>query len=315
MIRYGWMATLLLMLAACGSSRKTHYERAIAHYDAGNFVAAVAGFQLAAKADEQPRDALFNAGLSLYKMARYQAAVETYALVINRYGEAADVHVNMGAALARLGQLAQARESYQQARTLEAHYAYPLLASVRFLLDYGDHKDLPQARAWAEQAIALEPHSSNAHYLLGLVLDQSQQAEVACEAFTQAARLDAENMDAVLARANCLLTEKRYDEALIHFMRAAIAMPENPTAFLGTARCFRERGDYVRALQAYHRAKDLGGDPKIVQAGIARTSVAMLQRQMKVMEKSAAADGDATAKAESLRRLRDLMDDWQRLLR
>jgi tetratricopeptide (TPR) repeat protein len=85
--------------------------------------------------------------------------------------------------------------------------------------------------------IQIDPNNAGAHYILGELARQDGKCDDAMPRFTQAIHLDPNFGEAYLGQGLCLVTMKKYQEAIPPLRSAERLMPENPEVHnsLGTA--------------------------------------------------------------------------------
>lgn len=107
------------------------------HLTQGDFAAAESHFRKAISFDENHQRAWMNLGITLAHQTRYQEAFDAFARVV---GPAA-AHSNVGAIMAKQGQVQQAKKAFQQALSLNRALRQP----QAFLSYYAQHSSQPTA--------------------------------------------------------------------------------------------------------------------------------------------------------------------------
>jgi len=108
----------------------------------------------------------------------------------------------------------------------------------------------------ARKAVIVDPKSSNAHYVLGLVQQRLDQFDLADEAYRKAINIDPRNPDALNAYGSFLCERGRYDDADRYF-RQALENPlyQSPWLALHNAGwCRQQAGDPVAAETDFRAA-------------------------------------------------------------
>lgn len=151
------------------------------------------------------------------------------------------------AAQADLGDATQALQSVQQARALQAS-ADAWLAEVPIRLRA---RQLAEANAAADRALALAPASAAAQYQKGAVLHLQGDLAGALAAYDRALQADAAHIEARVARIGIRLDQQRHAEAATDIAELQRLSPREP------------RGAYLKALLA-----ERNGQPAAVQAAL-----------------------------------------------
>jgi len=206
----------------------------------------------------------------------------------------------------------KAIEYFQRAIALDSSYAaaYAGLADAYWLLGSPGWEVeepatlLPQAKANAERALAIDPQSAEAHAVLAMIKlnydwdrpgsereiqealrlnpSFSQAHEYYSATLTTAGRFDeavaearrAMEVDPLSAGAATTLATRlwyarRLDEACAQFTRTLDTSPEFGLARWGAAQCYRRRGDAQRSLDELLRAVQLSGNSAYMRAHFA----------------------------------------------
>lgn len=94
-------------------------------------------------------------------------------------------------------------------------------------------------------------------YLLGVVLDASNQSEPALEAYTKAFQLNAEYVPLLLRLADLAMSSGRFDRAEEHYRTVLDRYPDLAVAHFGLGRVFQQSGKSEQALTHLQRATAL----------------------------------------------------------
>jgi tetratricopeptide (TPR) repeat protein len=127
-----------------------------------------------------------------------------------------------------------------------------LLREAASLLQAGK---LDEAEPLVRRAVAAAPSNSDAHNLLGTILDQRGQTQAAEREYLAALRF---NLRSISARANLgvlLARSKRDDEAIKVFETVLRQVPDHPQATINLALLYAARGDYSRAVPLFERVR------------------------------------------------------------
>jgi general secretion pathway protein A len=174
----------------------------------------------------------------------------------SRAATAAD-RLELGAHLARSGQLDEAIAAFREAVLLEPDYVNALFNLGVALLEKGEPLD---AVAALRKATALAPDHGLAHRTLGIALRQSGDLAAAAAALRRA--VDLSPMDAVALRhlANVLRESGEVDEAVAATRKAVTLDPGNASLLHELGFALRTAGRLEEAAIAFQQAIDLDRD-------------------------------------------------------
>ncbi|MGB2625966.1 MAG: tetratricopeptide repeat protein [Candidatus Acidiferrum sp.] len=118
-----------------------------------------------------------------------------------------------------------------------------------------DAKSAEQAKQEFQKEIQIDPRNAGAEYILGEMARQESQWEEAVLYFSKAAKLDSNFGDAYLGWGFCLVTLKRYEEAVPPLRRAVELEQGNPSAHYNLAIALNRSGQKAEADEqfAIHR--------------------------------------------------------------
>ena len=119
-----------------------------------------------------------------------------------------------------------------------------------------------QAKGEFQQELEIDPSNAGAEYVLGALARQNQQWDEAILHFSKAAKLDAGFGDAFLDLGTSLVSVKKYSEAIPPLETAVKLEPQNPTAHYSLAVAYRRGGrqtDADREFAIHRKMTDQGG--------------------------------------------------------
>ena len=157
-----------------------------------------------------------------------------------------------GTAYAELGDKRRANASFADARALDPNSVTPLIAEIPMLVTAGE---VDRAKTTAARAISLAPRDARAWNMQAGVLHATRDFRGALDAYGRALALDANLVDARVARAALLIDLNRDADA------------EKDLALLKEAAPNEPRAAYLRALVASHK-----GDNRAVAAALSEVS-------------------------------------------
>lgn len=151
-------------------------------------------------------------------------------------------------AFSDLGDMRAALKAVEESRAIDGSSVDSWLAEVPIRIRA---RQLPEAMAAAERAVALSPASAEALYLRGTVLHTRGETKAALAAYDQALAAQAGHTEALVSRAGLLLDLGRRGDAARDVAKLLRGSPSEP------------RGRYLQALLA-----ELDGNPTGVKAAL-----------------------------------------------
>jgi len=160
-------------------------------------------------------------------------------------------HNNLGAALAKKGQIDEAIRQLQEALRLQPHFAPACNNLANALLLKGQ---IDEAIGQYQEAIRLNPDHAEAYYNLGTALLLKGQTDEAIRQFQEVLRLKPDHAEAHYNLGNVLGSKGQTDEAIRQFQEAIRLNPDHPLAHynLGNARLLK--GQMDEAIRQYLEA-------------------------------------------------------------
>jgi tetratricopeptide (TPR) repeat protein len=160
-------------------------------------------------------------------------------------------------ALEMQGKWDEAQREYEEMITKEpdAPSLHYLLGRLLLSRPQPDANSVQRAKDEFQKEIQIDPRNAGAEYILGEMARQASQLEEAIPHFSRAAKLDSSFGDAFMGWGFCLVTLKRYQEA-IPPLQAAVRLQEgNPSAHYNLAVALTRTGQKEQADKefAIHR--------------------------------------------------------------
>lgn len=124
-----------------------------------------------------------------------------------------------------------------------------------------DSKAIERAKQEFQKELQIDPRNAGAEYILGKMAQQESQWEGAVAHFSRAAKLDVAFGDAYMSWGFCLVTLKRYEEA-IPPLRVAVRLQEgNPSAHYNLAVALSRTGQKEAAEKEFAIHRQLTQNP------------------------------------------------------
>jgi tetratricopeptide (TPR) repeat protein len=121
--------------------------------------------------------------------------------------------------------------------------------------------DAPErAKDEFRKEIKIDPSNAGAHYILGEMARREEKCDEALSLFTEAVKLDANFAEAYLGQGLCLVTLKKYEEAIPPLRSAERLTPGNPEVHHTLATALQRSGHKEEAEKefAIHRSLTAG---------------------------------------------------------
>jgi tetratricopeptide (TPR) repeat protein len=160
-------------------------------------------------------------------------------------------------ALEMQGKWDEAQREYEEmiAKASDAPSLHYLLGRLLLSRPQPDANSLSRAKEEFQKELLIDPRNAGAEYVLGEMARQESQLEEAMSHFSQAAKLDPGFGDAFMGWGFCLVTLKRYEEALAPLRSAVRLQQDNPSAHYNLAVALSRSGQKEEAERefAVHR--------------------------------------------------------------
>jgi tetratricopeptide (TPR) repeat protein len=316
-------------LSLAPESNRLHYALAMAYRGLGKTDQAQSHLAVSGTVGVRVSDPLVDGLQDLAKGARLHLIRGRSALEARRFPEAADqfrkaiaaqpdslpAHVNLGAALSQIGDLAGALEQFEEALRLDpnhpnAHYNLGLLLSQT-----GRHDD---AIKHLQAAVISEPTDTNARFLLGQELVKVRRLAEAEKEFSRVVQSQPDNEDALLGRVTILLNMKQYGLALEALEKGHEQFPQKgrtsvTLAYLLAATPEYDKRDGKRAFQlaqvAYEATRSINHGVLVAMALAELGRCDEAAELVKKLTAKAAADG----KPDLIEKLKGELDRYERV--
>jgi tetratricopeptide (TPR) repeat protein len=265
---YGMMGEADLARATFERWTRTHPEDAdmlinagLTVFDAADYTQALEFFEKALEVagdDQQKNGARTFRANSLDMLGRYPEAVADYERVIKYAPEWWEAHANLGICHARNDRPEKAERTFR--RGLEYCPGSPEIRDELAAHLLGQNKNLKEALALAEEAVALGQDEIGHLYTLGEVRLALDDQEGSAEAYRTVLKLDPEDPNAHLEIG--LYHERRGEivEAEEHFVEALKQDPSNPRALYSYASLYYATDDLDTAEELLARAITIDAD-------------------------------------------------------
>ncbi|HEY2822304.1 MAG TPA: tetratricopeptide repeat protein [Candidatus Acidoferrum sp.] len=160
-------------------------------------------------------------------------------------------------ALEMQGRWDEAQREYEEilAKNPDEPSIHYLLGRLLLSKPQGDAAAVQQAKEQFQKELQIDSNNAGAEYILGEMARQGGQCDEAVPFFTQAAKLDPTFGDAFMGWGFCLVTLKKYEDAIAPLQMATRLEEGNPSAHYNLAVAFSRTGKRDEAAKefAIHR--------------------------------------------------------------
>lgn len=231
---------------------------------AGDYDAAIANFQAAARLRPHQADTHYNLATALAATRRTDAAIAEFEQTLRLQPGMVDAHVALGKVLARAGRTGEALDQFHAALRLAPSDAAAHSGLGLVLAESGR---AAEAAAELQAALRLDPRDATVHANLGRLFAQQQRLPEAVAQYQQALALDPAQPDLENNLGIALLLLGRPQEAIVHFEAALRLNPNLPQVHLNLAAALQNLGRTREAQAEMNAARRLGFSPPPATGG------------------------------------------------
>ena len=198
-----------------------------------------------------------NLGAALTRLGRLDEAMAHYRQVLELKPGDIQAHWKLGVILTRLGRFDEAMAHYRKALETPpddaaVYYDYGNLLAGRGRLD--------EALAQYRQALEIDPSYAMGHNNLGSVLLRLGRFDEAMAHFQQAVKIQPDYVKAHNNLGTVLTRLGRLDEAMTHYRKVLELDPNNASAYYNLGVLLADRGQFEEALGSYEHALKIQPD-------------------------------------------------------
>jgi protein O-mannosyl-transferase len=189
-----------------------------------------------------------NLGAALAKKGQIDEAIRQYQEVIRLKPDYVEAYNNLGYVLGEKGQIDEAIRQFQETLRLKPDHADAHNNLGAGLVGKGR---IDEAIRQLQEAIQLKPDNADAHNNLGLALARQGQTDAAIRQFQEALRLNPDYAQAHYNLGIILSVKGQVDGAISQFQEAIRLRPAYPEALSSLAGAFDGQGKYAEAIGSY----------------------------------------------------------------
>jgi Flp pilus assembly protein TadD len=188
-----------------------------------------------------------------YARGDYSQAIEHYTALVTLRPRDADVRINLGASLVKLGQYEPAQEQFRKAiaRQRGCTAAYVNLANLQMM-----QGQFAEAETALHRALATKPTDLAARIALGTVLSLQGRLKEARTELEKVLRVAPRNAEALCALGSIEMFEGRFAEAEQLLKQALVANPQLSSGWSGLAQVRKMNGTDKLWLKRAQQAAD-----------------------------------------------------------
>jgi protein O-GlcNAc transferase len=227
------------------------------HQESGRLAEAIALFRQVVDVEPNHVDALFQLGNLSIQGGHPREAVEWLERAVRGDSSQPAIHITLGEAYRRLGDVGRAVACNQQAIRVRPEFA-PAHSNLGLL--HWQQGNLDGAAGSFRALVQLVPDEPRAQLMLGDVLHQQGRLDEAEACFRRAVQLTPANPDGHHRLATVLQAGGRTEEAAAAYREVLALRPHDLAALVNLATCQQRLGDAAEAESCYRRALTVDPD-------------------------------------------------------
>jgi predicted Zn-dependent protease len=118
-------------------------------------------------------------------------------------------------------------------------------------------KDLDRAEAGFKELAAAEPKNADAHFYLGKIRTDRNDAAGSIGHFREASRLDPKSVEKLMALGDAYFAVKQFDVAIVHYGKVPGFEPENADAYYKMGRTYIALGNKIAVRQQIRKLEQV----------------------------------------------------------
>lgn len=235
----------------------------------------------------------------------WENSVALYKHTIQITGENYHAFRNLGSALAKRGEFAEAITYHQKALQMNPQSVTDINNLANNCLEVGKPE---MAFNLYKKALTLEPESERTHYNLGLALSEQGRSEEALKHHYSVLRLNPSNVSAMFNLGNDLNQLGRTDAAITQYLKVLKLNAKNAEAWYNLGNAMIKKKIPNKAIEFFHQA--LKHNPQYAEAynnlGVVLSSKGENDKAIACFKKALQSDSTYTEASNNLRLLLEL---------
>ena len=138
--------------------------------------------------------------------------------------------------------------------------AQDITSILKLALRYHREGNLDDAKCLYQRVLGMEPQNADALHLLGLIVYQEEQYEIAVRLITQAIQIDSTKPSFCTNLGNVLQKQGKLEESIRAYRKAIRIQPDYADAYYNLGNVFQEQGKLEESIQAYQKAIQIQPD-------------------------------------------------------
>jgi tetratricopeptide (TPR) repeat protein len=195
-----------------------------------------------------------NLGADLARRGDVDEAITHYRKALETNPGNAQAHFNLGNSLRKKASIGQAIAEYQMALEINPHHAQACNNLGTLLFQEGQLQD---ALTQFQKALEIQPDYAEAHYNLGLTLHKEGHLEEAIAHYEKAAQIQPNYAECHYNLGNVFDQQGRLDEAIVQFQQALGIKPGYADAEENLGNAFLHKGNGSEAITHFQKALEL----------------------------------------------------------
>jgi len=132
--------------------------------------------------------------------------------------------------------------------------AQDITSILKLALRYHREGNLDDAKCLYQRVLGMEPQNADALHLLGLIVYQEEQYEIAVRLITQAIQIDSTKPSFCTNLGNVLQKQGKLEESIQAYRKAIRIQPDYADAYYNLGNVLQKQGKLEESIQAYRKA-------------------------------------------------------------
>jgi tetratricopeptide (TPR) repeat protein len=230
--------------------------------DYGDYPRAIEQFKELARREGESLAICYNLGVCYQDTKEYEQAALWYEKALEYDPRDGDTLINLGLVYMKQGRDVAALARFKQASDIEKDRAYPLVAMAMY---YQRNGDLARARELYDEAAKRETRSGYLWYHYATLHEEDQRFGDAAQAYERSIEYDSTNPAAFEGAARCYYKLRNWLKAIQHYDWTIHLVPDKAYLYIAAADTLIHLERHERAVKSLWAARGLSNqnDPEI----------------------------------------------------